>query len=77
MSKKSRGIISNVFHFEMLKNRETIIYDTVERLTQKLDERKEVNLFKLGCSIAGEIVMESLFGKDFAEIRFGKHTPLE
>lgn len=77
MWKKSRGIISNLFHFEMLKNRETIMHQTVERLTEKLDKRQEVNLFKLGCTIAGEIVIESLFGKDFTDIRFGDSTPLE
>ena len=75
--KKSRGIISGLFHFEMLKNREGIMHEVVDRFTRDLHERKEVNLFKLGCTIGGEVVVESLFGKDFTEVRFGKNTPLE
>ncbi len=38
--------------------------DVVNRLTTEL-ENKEVDLFKLGCTIGGEIVIESLLGKDF------------
>lgn len=75
--KKSRGIISNLFHFEMLRNRESIMHDVVDRLTGDLHTKKEVDLFKLGCTMAGEIVIESLFGKDFMDIRFGQNTPLE
>jgi cytochrome P450 len=74
--KKSRAIISNLFHFEMLRSREGIMYEMVERFTQGLHEKKEIDLFKLGCTIGGEIVVESLFGKDFNKVRFGKNTPL-
>ena len=74
--KKSRGIISNLFHFGLLKEREHTMYEVVRREVKDL-EGKDVDLFKLGCKIGGEIVVETLFGKDFTNIRFGSNTPLE
>lgn len=61
----------------MLKNREEIMHRTTLRLIEDLDKEEKVDLFKLGCNIGGEIVIESLFGKEFTEVRFGSNTPLE
>lgn len=60
--KKSRAIMSSLFHFEMLKERETIMKDVVEREIKNLENQK-VDLFKFGCTIGGDIVIESLLGK--------------
>lgn len=35
------------------------------------------HLLKLGCSISGEIVIKSLFGDQFYNIRFDGRTPYE
>jgi cytochrome P450 len=74
--KKSRSIISNMFHFEMLHNREVIMHSVVDEYTKDL-AGQEPDLFQLGCKIGGNIVIESLLGKEFTEIRFGNNTPLE
>lgn len=50
--KKSRGIISNLFHFGLLKEREHTMYEVVRREVKDL-EGKDVDLFKLGCKIGG------------------------
>jgi cytochrome P450 len=60
--KKSRSIMSGLFHFDMLKERETIMSDVVAREIKDLSNQK-VDLFKLGCTIGGDIVIESLLGK--------------
>ena len=74
--KKSRGIISDLFHFEVLRGREGVIREVVERRIQGL-EREVPNLFKLGSGIGGEVVIRSLFGEDFFEVRFGGNNPFE
>jgi cytochrome P450 len=73
--KKSRTILSNLFHFGMLRDREGAMREAVIRQIQDLD-KKDVDLFKMGCTIGGEIVIDTLFGKEFNQIRFDKNTPL-
>jgi cytochrome P450 len=46
--KKSRSILSSLFHFEMLRNREAIMHSVVEEFTKDL-AGKEPDLFQLGC----------------------------
>jgi cytochrome P450 len=62
--RKSRNILSNLFHFEMLRNREPIMHSVVEKSMKDL-AGKEPDLFKLGCTIGGNIVIESLLGEEF------------
>lgn len=49
----------------------------VDRCIDGLDKMDKVDLFKLGCTIGGDIVIESLLGTEFNQIRFGSNTPLE
>jgi cytochrome P450 len=73
--KNSRTVLSNLFHFGMLKDREGTMREVVMRHIQDLDKR-DVDLLKMGCTIGGETVMDTLCGQEFSQIRFGKNTPL-
>jgi len=73
--KKSRAIMSNLFHFDMLRKNETIMYNVTAKCIEGLHEKEKVDLFKLGRLIAGDIVVESLFGKDFTSVRIGENVP--
>ena len=68
--KKSRAILSNLFHFDVLKSREGIMNKVVDQATRDL-EKSSVNLFDLGLEISGEITLQSFLGENFAQIRFG------
>ena len=75
--KKSRTIMSNLFHFDILKKNESIMYDVVGASIQNLHDKDEVDLFKLGRTIGGEVVIESLLGKDFTKMRIGENIPAD
>ena len=51
---------------------EKVIQDKIQNL-----DKQEPHLFKLGCSIGGEIVVRSLFGDEFFNVKFGSRNPYE
>lgn len=50
------------------------MYSVVEKYTEELDEKK-VDFFKLGCTIGGSIVVESLLIKELKELRSAAILP--
>lgn len=50
--------------------------EVVLKKVKDLDLEKP-NLFKLGCSIGGEIVLKSLFGQGYYDVDFDGRNPYE
>ena len=67
--KKSRLILCDLFHFDKLQERESIIEDIVASKIQNLDGTSP-DLFVLGQKISSEIVLNTLMGEDFAQVKF-------
>jgi cytochrome P450 len=55
--KRSRKLLSNLFHFEVLRDRRKIIEEIVDKNISNLKDRKELDIFREMDIITGRVVL--------------------